>query len=67
MSTGRQRQVLTGVERLQFGPASDVFSQALRIALSYMGETVEYVGSSAGSGATVTCSTLRRTTPGSTS
>ena len=42
MTTADHRKVLSGVEKLEFGPPSDIYSQALAIALSHMGETVEY-------------------------
>lgn len=42
MTTENQRHVLPGVAKLKFGPPSDIYSQALTIALSHMGESVEY-------------------------
>jgi hypothetical protein len=37
-----ERRVISNVEKLQFGPPSDIFSQALKIALCHIGESVDY-------------------------
>ena len=43
MKITNERYVLSGVKRLQFGPESDVFSNALRIVLSYLErKNIEY-------------------------
>lgn len=43
MAQSDQRNVLSGVDKLSFGPQSDTFCSALSIALSHMGESgVEY-------------------------
>lgn len=42
MKTPDQRLVIPSVEKLEFGPPSDIFSQALKIALCHIGESVEY-------------------------
>jgi len=43
MTIKEKRHVLSGVTKLQFGPESDVFSNALRIVLSHLeGKNIEY-------------------------
>ena len=43
MTIKEKRHVLSGVRKLQFGPESDVFSNALRIVLSHLeGKNIEY-------------------------
>ena len=42
MELPAQRQVISGVGKLEFGPPSDIFSQALAIVLSHLGESIGY-------------------------
>ena len=42
MESTDQRKVIPDVEKLEFGPPSDIFSQALKIALCHMGDPIEY-------------------------